>query len=133
MRKIKICYWLHEYISASETFILSQMEHFRMHHHVQVLCFKNFTAADGIVEMSLPHKWIRYLNAKLHYFPMVSGNLKRTARDRFEKEDYDVLHCHFGLQALSLLDNYVPRNMPIFISFHGYDITLILEQSWLYR
>lgn len=40
-------------------------------------------------------------------------------------EDFkpDIIHCHFGYQALKLLDNYNYNNIPVVVTFHGYDAT----------
>jgi colanic acid/amylovoran biosynthesis glycosyltransferase len=40
-------------------------------------------------------------------------------------EDFkpDIIHCHFGYQALKLLDNYDYNHIPVVVTFHGYDAT----------
>jgi hypothetical protein len=35
----------------------------------------------------------------------------------------DVIHCHFGYQALKLLDNFDYKDIPVVVTFHGYDAT----------
>jgi len=35
----------------------------------------------------------------------------------------DIIHCHFGYQALKLLDNYDYNKVPVVVTFHGYDAT----------
>lgn len=40
-----------------------------------------------------------------------------------EKFKPDIIHCHFGYQALKLLDNFDYSNIPVVVTFHGYDAT----------
>lgn len=44
----------------------------------------------------------------------------------------DVIHLHFGIQALDFIDN-LDFNGPIFITFHGYDATKLVKKSAIYR
>lgn len=42
----------------------------------------------------------------------------------------DLIHCHFGPQAIRLWDNSrKARQLPILISFHGYDASRLLRQK----
>lgn len=46
-----------------------------------------------------------------------------------ERFQPDVIHCHFGPDALHFLDNYQGRHRPVFISFHGYDASNMLRSK----
>ena len=46
-----------------------------------------------------------------------------------ERFQPDVIHCHFGPDALHFLDNYQGRRTPVFISFHGYDASIMLRSQ----
>ncbi|MDX1666963.1 MAG: glycosyltransferase family 4 protein [Saprospiraceae bacterium] len=44
----------------------------------------------------------------------------------------EVVHCHYGFDALFVIDNHRPSNLPVFISFHGYDASSLLQKP-VYR
>jgi len=41
----------------------------------------------------------------------------------------DVIHCHFGKEALKIIDNLNDKSIPIVIHFHGYDASSALKSS----
>lgn len=55
-------------------------------------------------------------------------NLERLV-ERFRP---DVIHCHYGPDALFVLDNWKRNDIPVFISFHGYDASSLLHKR-VYR
>jgi glycosyltransferase involved in cell wall biosynthesis len=46
----------------------------------------------------------------------------------------DIIHLHFGTDAILFLDNYKIKDSDrVFISYHGYDASRMLEQNKYYR
>lgn len=41
----------------------------------------------------------------------------------------DIIHCHFGYQALKLLDNFNYGKIPVAVTFHGYDATFKFKRK----
>jgi glycosyltransferase involved in cell wall biosynthesis len=41
----------------------------------------------------------------------------------------DLIHLHFGYESIIFADNYVNRNIPVYISFHGYDASQMLRNK----
>ncbi len=52
-----------------------------------------------------------------------NGIYSHQVTQAIEKFRPDIIHCHFGYQALRLLDNFDYSQTPVVITFHGYDAT----------
>jgi len=131
---MRIAIWLENYLAKSETFVLRQVEYLAGLHDVTVLCREITRETElGHVFRHVP-KWPwQSLNQRFYYWPQLSWRFRSEIRQFFKVSEVSLLHCHFGIQALVLLDNYIPKHIPVFITFHGYDISRILTKSWLYR
>lgn len=91
-----------------------------------------------VLQLEYSETWIR---RKFHRFLYkLDIRLNRYASS-FSKqlslilEDFqpDIIHCHFGIQSLYLIDNIEHFRWPIVITFHGYDASLMLNTSKVYR
>ncbi|MCB0567954.1 MAG: glycosyltransferase [Phaeodactylibacter sp.] len=41
----------------------------------------------------------------------------------------EVIHCQFGPDALNFIDNYQGEQTPVFITFHGFDASILLRNK----
>lgn len=41
----------------------------------------------------------------------------------------DVIHTHFGNESMALLDNLARTDIPVFVTFHGYDASYMLKRK----
>jgi len=93
----------------------------------------------------------KYDNIDIEYIPYNLYNIKSKVRWRLENLDIslnfrdkrfsrklinviekfkpDLIHCQFGYEALKLFDNYNCENIPVIISFRGYDASYKLTRK----
>lgn len=95
---------------------------------------------DGLDLRLIPHNiydlkskigWrLEKLNLSLN---LHKKKFSRQLTETIEKFDPDIIHCQFGYEALKLIDNFDNhRNLPIVITFRGYDASVKLRSS-IYR
>ncbi len=47
----------------------------------------------------------------------------------FERERFDLIHAHFGLGAVYALPYAMRYNLPLVVTFHGYDVPILLTKD----
>ncbi|QEC41039.1 glycosyltransferase [Pseudobacter ginsenosidimutans] len=128
---MKILYFSRHYGAVTTTFIRNEVDFFRTEANCRYLC--NEVASeyetDPLVQV-LPFKeasilrkirWVLWKKdlACWFYNPAYAAR----ARQLVSTFQPDIIHCHFGYEALQLLDNIPFGNYPVIIHFHGYDAT----------
>lgn len=138
---LRVLILTHHFSALTETFIYHDAVALQRHAGVRIGCFyreNEFSRPFEPVTV-LPYelswwrrKWQNLLyrfNIRLHFH---HAPLKRALKHLLRDFQPDVLHLHFGIQALHFLDN-LEFSGPIFITFHGYDATKIVKKSAIYR
>lgn len=138
---LSILLFTHQFSAPTETFIYHDAVALQAYSQVKVVCFhrQNETLRPFAPLEVIPfqpgwwqQKWRNLLykfNLSLSFYhPLLQKQLQAIIED-FQP---DVLHLHFGIQALHFIDN-IDFTGPIFITFHGYDATKIVKKSTVYR
>jgi len=132
---MKILFFVEVFLPKAQTFILNQVRWFNTNVDVQVVCtekihnesefdfkVKQIDFQDNFFLKSSRRLWFN------RYSPKFKSKLNQCIAD-FKP---DVIHCHFGTQALTLIDNIENKSIPICVTLHGYDITQNIKNSKLY-
>lgn len=138
---IKILILTQDFSPHTETFIYNDALALQKLAEVKIVCFhrhneklRPFTPVEQIPYQRswLLTKWhnLAYkLDLRLNF---KNKNISRELSTVLRNYQPDVLHLHFGIQALPFLDN-LHFSGPIFITFHGYDATKLVKKSTIYR
>jgi len=132
---VRITYFVEQFLSPSETFILNQVKWFSKNHNVTVLCCSQKGDHHNDIEIkAIPfQKSLKFkISDKFLYLSRSNKRLAKQINLYFQQNKTDLIHCHFGIQALTLLDN-LKLDIPVFVTFHGYDTKRYLEGSRKYR
>ena len=116
------------------TFINNEIEYLSERHNLTFACivkkdsgifhFKNVIKLP--FKNSLLSRILDRLDIHLQY---KDNNFKKELNKLIAKVKPDIIHCHFGKEALKILDNIENRNIPIVIHFHGYDASSALKRK----
>ncbi len=132
---MRITYFVEQFLSPSETFILNQVRWFNKNHEVTVICNdqKGNHHNDIQIKVIPFQKSLKSrISDKFLYLSRYNKSFSQKINTYLNQYKPDVIHCHFGIQALLLLDN-LKLDIPVFITFHGYDTKRYLEGSRQYR
>lgn len=139
---MKILVFIPTYLGNTETFIYTQIQNLSRQYEVKVLCMKkeneDLFPFSNVSVLQYPDGWLRRRLHKLLYklnikLTRYSASFSRQVWHELEEFQPDIIHCHFGIQALYLIDNLERSSLPIVITFHGYDASLVLQTSKIYR
>lgn len=136
-RGLKIVIFTSKFLSYSETFIYQHIQYLAENHEVKVICteifnqeyfpFSNVDTLD--YDYTKPSFLEKVLINKTYFNKSFSKNLNRI----IESFKPDIIHCHYGINGLIFSQNIKLSNTPIFVTFHGYDASRLLDSSRLYR
>lgn len=127
---MKVLVFCKSFASPTLTFIYNEVTELAKSAEVLVLTCKreneDLFPFENVLE--IPFKTFSKLDSyvrKLQHKNFFWAFKNRTFRKQLEKEVLefapDVIHLHFGFEALFFLENIKNNGIPIFISFHGYD------------
>lgn len=116
------------------TFINNEIEYLSKHHNLTFACIKKHDSGiftfDNVkvfhYKSSLLQKIFRKLDTSLRYKDKTFAEELNSFVEKFKP---DVIHCHFGREALKIIDNLENKNIPIVIHFHGYDASSALKSN----
>lgn len=116
------------------TFINNEIKYLESRHKLKFACIRKLNS--GIFEfdnvevlpfkMTLYEKVLRRLYLSLNY---KNRNFANALNLLVQKIKPDVIHCHFGKEALKIIDNLENKTIPIVIHFHGYDASSALTSK----
>lgn len=123
------------YGNVTTTFIRNEVEHFRKTDDLLFLCMQRVGEAKEFIK-EIPFQqnglvkklrwWLWRFDIRCDFKNRRYASKVRTLLDEFRP---DIIHCHFGYEALMLLDNIDIRRYPIIIHFHGYDASMMLKKK----
>lgn len=127
---MRILVYSEEFGTSTKTFIYNEVTALAKHAEVHVLCnvrdrnepvrYPNvFLVPWGNNRILEKIEWILW-QRDLHYSRWNPGFSKRL-NEIVDQIKPDIIHCHFGVEAVSLTDNLKRNDIPILITFHGYD------------
>ena len=114
------------------TFIYNEVIALSKHCEVWVVCNNRGIAEkfpyDNVIEIPFEEsnlkkkiKWQLWKN-DLH-FGEHNKKFSKAFNEAVNKIKPDVIHCHFGNEAVRVTDNFSRTDIPVLITFHGYDAT----------
>lgn len=138
--RLRILMFSESYGGITNTFIRNEVVHFSRQHQLRYLTLANLTPdVPEDVEVVPWHRrpiWDR-IEWRLWQYDLQcsfrNADFGRRLREAIERFRPDVIHCHFGCEALRLLQNVkIAENVPIIVHFHGYDASeMIRKRSYI--
>ncbi|MCO6491089.1 MAG: glycosyltransferase family 4 protein [Phaeodactylibacter sp.] len=138
---MKILYFIRTFNELSQTFVYYEIKGLmKERQEVKVACTKRIHEEQypldelEILPFSITQRiWNNFfVRAGLRmYFP--NGPLRKGIHTLVTRFQPDVIHVQFGPDALHFIDNYSGRQVPIFITFHGFDASIMLRNPLYVR
>lgn len=116
------------------TFINNEIEYLSKKYNFTFACIikkdSGIFKFDNVVKLPFKNSFISRvldrLNISLSYKDEI---FKKELNNLIERIKPDIIHCHFGKEALKIIDNIQNKNIPIVIHFHGYDASSALKKK----
>jgi len=118
--------------TSTKTFIYNEVLAISRYAEVWVVCtFRdNMEPVPFPNVIEIPWKRNRIIN-KIHWvlwqrdiwFGQASASFRKSLDKVLDQIKPDVIHCHFANEAILITDNLSNHNIPVVITFHGYDAT----------
>ena len=138
-----ILFYMQHYLSPSMTFIYRQLSGVKQEWNTHVLCSRIFENCDIFPHDKLffsPHpkliskyyriKEILFNRPSFNYIN-ISPSLMAYKRNQYEnfirKNDCRLIHAHFGPSGIEVLPIARELNLPLLVSFHGFDASSLLQ------
>lgn len=138
MKKNVILY-VEKVLSKSETFIYNHILFLSKHYNLLILADEIFPGTINSDFQSIQIKnsikrnsFTRIYKNRFIYLGFASKRRVQELNGVISSFKPDFIHCHFGIQALKLILNLPSIKIPIFITFHGYDVTLVTKSNPAY-
>ncbi len=138
---MKILYFIRTFNELSQTFVYHEIKGLqKAGQEVSVACTRRIHEEQypldelEILPFSIPQRIWNNLFVRLGlrmYFP--NGPLHKGINSLVEQFQPQVIHIQFGPDALHFIDNYSGRQAPIFITFHGFDASIMLRNRLYVR
>lgn len=114
------------------TFIYNEVIALSKHCEVWVICNSRGIAEkfpyEKVVEIPFEEsrlkrgiKWQLFKND--WWFGEHNSAFSKKLNEAVNKINPDVIHCHFGNESVRFLDNFKRTDIPVIVTFHGYDAT----------
>lgn len=141
MNKIQIAIYLQHYLAPSMTFIYRQLKGAEKKYDPSLLCSDRVENRDKFPFEKLflkrrnfiRIKKSRYYNklfgshALLSINPRISLGQSKYFSQILHKNDVKLIHAHFGPSGIEILPIARDLNIPLIVSFHGYDGSILLK------
>ena len=116
------------------TFINNEIEYLSKRHDLTFACIIKHNSGifkfDNVVKLSFSNSLVSKIFEKLDILLQYKdSNFKKELNTLVDKIKPDIIHCHFGKEALKLIDNLENKKIPIVIHFHGYDASSALKKK----
>ena len=116
------------------TFINNEIKYLESRHNLTFACIRKLNS--GIFKFNsvkvLPFKVTLYAKVLKRLYPSLNyknNDFANALNILVEEIKPDVIHCHFGTEALKIIDNLEDKTIPIVIHFHGYDASSALKNK----
>lgn len=127
---MKILIFVREFASSTLTFIYNEVAELAKDHEVKVITCErkneHLFPFENVIEIPFQNnKRVLKYQTKLQYLDLKwafkSFFFKKRVNAVIDEFKPDVIHTHFGFESWLFLENYLRYDIPIFISFHGFD------------
>jgi len=120
------------------TFIYNEVSGLAKTEEVKYLCLDRVNAdifpfrdvrivSYRVNAMTRKARWLLEKNDLLLTF--TSRSFASQIRSIVDDWSPDLIHCHFGYEALRFTDNFADHSIPLIVSFHGHDASFFLKRS----
>lgn len=135
---MKILYYSHSFGSPTTTFIRNETEYFNEKYPIKYICSEiysntiqpSYVNIISFTENVLKRKlrwWLWKYDVNCYF---QNKNYAKQLNQEINAFQPDIIHCHFGYEALMLLDNVSDfEKRKIIIHFHGYDASKMLRKK----
>lgn len=141
MSRLKILVFVKDFARPTHTFIYNDIIELSKKHQIQVICNnRHETELFPFNTTTIPFKrsFTEKLTSRITHFLLKKtsfpsryfGQHLQAILSTFKP---DIIHCHFGPHAIRLIDSIGSTDIPIFITFHGYDASSKIKTSKAYR
>lgn len=140
---LKIVIFNDQFLPHTQTFVYNDVLKLAEQNEVLVVCLRRTAEEkfpfDNLQQIAYPTgRWRKKIWWKLYQYNLSMNYYSRGFSKEFTRVirafDPDVIHCHFGVNGLLLLDNLLVKPIPpIVVNLHGYDVSELLKQSGIYR
>lgn len=132
---MKVLHLINTFLTPTMTFIYNEISALKEEIDIVVVCHKRLNEEKfpfetiRIIQHSNIDRTANFLNKKIHrtdrnYWFRAARSLKRI----IEEEQPDLIHCQFGNSFVFLKDQLPNIDIPIVVSFHGFDASSALER-----
>ncbi len=141
MKNKTIAIYVEKYLTTSMTFIYRQLIGVNQEFNVIVLTSNEISNLDLFPYeniFSCKKSKIGNLFSKLklklmdHYLPIdpkLTFNQKKYFNRILKKHKVELIHAHFGPSALEILSTAQKNEIPLVVTFHGYDASILLKSN----
>ncbi len=139
---MRVLVFVETFMSPTLTFVYNELIALSKEHTVRVLATRRvsedeFPFPDVVVipyEIKAIRKKIRWeLEKRDVRLDRSDPGFAAKLNDQIKEFKPDIIHGHFGYESIILLDNLFPTKIPIFITFHGYDASSMLQKGCYVR
>ena len=139
---MKILLYTHTFAPHTETFVYNDVAGLKEQHDLRVVCLERSNEEKFPFPRTavLPYRrsWLaQKCWNQLYRFDINMNFFNRTFTDALRQQILefrpDIIHCHFGPEAIRLTDNLTDHSIPVIANFHGYDASAFLKKSKVYR
>lgn len=116
------------------TFINNEVEYLSKKHNFTFACIVKKDSGifkfNNVVKLSFKNSFLSKILDKLDIsLSYKNQNFSKELNNLIERINPDIIHCHFGKEALKIIDNIQNKNIPIVVHFHGYDASSALKKK----
>ena len=135
-----IAIYVQHYLAPSMTFIYRQLKGIEQYYSPIVFCSDLKENLDRFPYGKIYHKQRNFIHFKksryykkifgnhtlLNTNPHLSLNQKRYFSRLIDENNLKLIHAHFGPSGLEIVDLAKQKELPLIVTFHGYDASVLL-------
>jgi colanic acid/amylovoran biosynthesis glycosyltransferase len=135
---MKILVFIKTFANQTLTFIYNEVTELAKSHEVKIITCErkneHLFPFEDIVEIPFLKKTLRAkYQTKLQYLDLQwafkNSKFEKRISTVIDEFKPDVIHTHFGFESWFFLENFHRHDIPIFVSFHGFDASHKLTSS----
>lgn len=143
MSKPSIAIYLQHYLAPSMTFIYRQLKSAEEFFNPVVLCSDQMENLDRFPFHDINFKKRNFLKIKKSFIferfysihkllsisPKLSSQQIQTFSNIIKRKNVSLIHAHFGPSGLEIIDLAKDLRIPLIVTFHGYDASILLRNE----
>jgi colanic acid/amylovoran biosynthesis glycosyltransferase len=135
---MRVLIFVETFMYPTLTFVYNEINKISEHHEVKVVTTKRLFSESypfsdvevlPITESRITKRIFWELEKRDFRINRKNRKFAASLRTIIEEFKPDIIHGHFGYESITLLDNLVPDQTPVFVTFHGYDASQMLSRQ----